>query len=58
MDRMRRNRPINLCDECKTCEDNYGSLLRCFDICMVPLDILQDIEIKRYKEENYVSDTK
>lgn len=58
MDRMRRNRPINLCDECKTCEDNYGSLLRCFDICMLPLDILHDIEIKRYKEENYVSDTK
>lgn len=54
---MKRNRPINLCDDCKTCEDNYGSLLRCFDICMVPLDLLQDIEIKRYKEENNVSYT-
>ena len=58
MDRMKRKRPINLSDECKICEERYGSLVMCFDCCMVPLDLLQDIEIKRYKEESNVSDTK
>ena len=57
MNRMKTNRPINLSDECKTCEERYGSLVMCFDCCMVPLDLLQNIEIKRYKEENNVSYT-
>ena len=37
----------NLCDYCKECEDNDKSLLNCFNICSVPLDILHNYENER-----------
>ena len=37
----------NLCESCEKCEDNNKSMSYCFDVCGVPLDILEDYEKSR-----------
>lgn len=41
----------NISDECKTCKDNHFDMAMCIDICGIPMDILDEIERKRIKEE-------
>jgi len=41
----------NLSDKCKTCNDNHFGMAMCFDICGVPIDILDEIERKRNDEQ-------
>lgn len=37
----------NLSDSCKDCKDDHASISMCFDICSVPIDLLEEIEHKR-----------
>ena len=41
----------NLSDECKTCSDDHASIAMCFDICSIPIRLLEEIEYNRRKEE-------
>lgn len=41
----------NLSDECKHCIDNGQSMMMCIEICGVPMDILEEFERNRMKEE-------
>lgn len=40
----------NICDACKDCPDNEQIISHCFGECYWPIDVMYEIEDKRYQE--------
>lgn len=41
----------NICDDCAKCEDRDKSIPFCFDVCMAPLNVIEEKEQSRSNED-------